>query len=253
LTGLTANNRVYDGTTAATVTIAGAALNGTIAGDMVQLDAANYSALFGDRNVGSGKFVSVTGFGLSGLDAGNYLLTQPTGLTANITPRPITITATSNTKYFDATTGAAAIPALAGDLVGGDAFTLLGERYFTSEVGTGITLMPFADIADGNGGNNYAVTFVNSSTGVIQKHPSTVAEDVASFGASTLDDTVAAAALSAHAREQSTKGEACVAEDSENCVVGEAASSTPRVISSGIKLPQGVASSQKDRATDVKW
>jgi hypothetical protein len=45
------------------------------------------SGSFADRHVGSAKPVTVTGFGLTGADAGNYAIVQPTGLTANITQR----------------------------------------------------------------------------------------------------------------------------------------------------------------------
>jgi hypothetical protein len=43
------------------------------------------SGAFADKNVGTGKAVTVTGFTLTGTDAGNYSVLQPTGLTANIT------------------------------------------------------------------------------------------------------------------------------------------------------------------------
>ena len=42
------------------------------------------SGLFDTKNVGTGKGVAVTGYALSGTDAGNYNLIQPSGLTANI-------------------------------------------------------------------------------------------------------------------------------------------------------------------------
>jgi filamentous hemagglutinin family protein len=251
--GLSANDRVYDGTTTATLTTTGAALNGVVLGDSATLDAASYSALFGDKNVGAVKEVSVTGLGLSGTDAGNYILTQPTGLTASITPRPLTITAGTNIKYYDATTGAAATPTLSGALVGSDSFALLGEQYAAAEVGTGLTLIPLAVINDGNGGNNYAVTFVNDTTGTIQMNPADVAEDVGSSAASGLEDTVAAAGRSDRVRVQGKRDEVCVADDSRNCVVGEISLSTPQVISTGIRLPQGVTTTSLDATPGVRW
>lgn len=251
-TGVVADNRVYDGTTTATLTTTGAVLNGLVLGDSAALDAASYSALFGDKNVGGGKAVSVSGLGLSGADAGNYILTQLTGLTASITPRPLTITAGSNTKYYDASLGAAVVPTVSGSLVGGDTFTLLGERYSTAEVGTGLTLTPIALIADGNGGQNYALTFVNDMTGVIQQNPAAVAEDIGSSSTSGLEDTVAAAGRSDRVRVQGKRDEVCVADDSQNCVVGEASLSTPQVISTGIKLPRGVTTTL-DAASGMRW
>ena len=44
---------------------------------------ASANATFEDKNVGTAKPVTVNGVSLVGADAGNYSLTQPTGLTAN--------------------------------------------------------------------------------------------------------------------------------------------------------------------------
>lgn len=89
ITGITAQNKVYDGTLAATLT--GGTLNGVTAGDNVQLDMTGVTAKFADKAVGTDKAVTVTGsFRLTGEDAYKYTLTQPTsaelGLTASITP-----------------------------------------------------------------------------------------------------------------------------------------------------------------------
>ena len=60
-------NKVYDGTTAATVTLA----DNRIAGDV--LTTTYTSASFADKNVGTGKAVSVSGIAISGgADPGNY-------------------------------------------------------------------------------------------------------------------------------------------------------------------------------------
>ena len=50
------------------------------------------SATFNNKNVGTGKAVSVTGIAISGTDAGNYTLTSTTAsTTANITARVLTV------------------------------------------------------------------------------------------------------------------------------------------------------------------
>ena len=49
------------------------------------------SAQFSDKNVGNAKTVVLTGYGLSGADAGNYLLSTPASLTADITPATLNI------------------------------------------------------------------------------------------------------------------------------------------------------------------
>jgi hypothetical protein len=85
VTGVTANNKVYNGTTTTTINASGAALVGVISGDTVTLNAASGIGNFADANATTGKSVTVSGLTLSGGDAGNYSLTQPT-TTADITP-----------------------------------------------------------------------------------------------------------------------------------------------------------------------
>jgi hypothetical protein len=85
VSGITVNNKVYDGNTTATLDSSGAVLHGVVDGDDVTLDASAYTATFASPDVGNGTAVTVSGLGLSGAQAGNYTLTQPTGLTGNIT------------------------------------------------------------------------------------------------------------------------------------------------------------------------
>jgi len=82
---------------------------------------------------------------------------------------PLTVTAQPNTKDYDGTTAAAAIPTItAGSLQNGDVATLT-EAYDTSLIGTAKTLIPSVVIR--NAGvdvtANYYVTKVNDNTGVI--------------------------------------------------------------------------------------
>ena len=75
-------NKVYDGTTTATVTLT----DNRVAGDV--FTDADTSATFADKNVGTGKTVTVAGITITGTDAGNYTLANTTATTtANITPR----------------------------------------------------------------------------------------------------------------------------------------------------------------------
>ncbi|WP_186801030.1 YDG domain-containing protein, partial [Escherichia coli] len=84
-TGITAANKVYDTTTAATLTTTGAAFTGKITGDVLTLGAAP-TGNFSDKNVANGKTVNITGLSLGGADAGNYTLASSTATTtANIT------------------------------------------------------------------------------------------------------------------------------------------------------------------------
>lgn len=90
VSGVAASNKVYDGTTTATIT---ASLQGVADGDSVQLTTP--AADFDTKDAGTGKAVTIAAggsFTISGADAGNYTLTQPTvsGLTADITPATLT-------------------------------------------------------------------------------------------------------------------------------------------------------------------
>ena len=90
VSGVAASNKVYDGTTTATIT---ASLQGVADGDSVQLTAP--AAGFDTKDAGTGKAVTIAAGGsfvISGADATNYTLTQPTvsGLTADITPATLT-------------------------------------------------------------------------------------------------------------------------------------------------------------------
>ena len=66
----TASNKVYDATTAATVLTR--SLTGVIAGDTVNL--VGGTATFANKNVGTGKIVTLTGATLDGTDKDNYVL-----------------------------------------------------------------------------------------------------------------------------------------------------------------------------------
>src|SRR5205807_7764717 len=88
--GVLANNKIYDGTTVATLTT-GAASVTPLGSDMVTLSSVGASGAFADPNVGMGKPVTVIGFTIGGADAGNYLLNQPTGLTADITAASLVV------------------------------------------------------------------------------------------------------------------------------------------------------------------
>lgn len=90
VSSVTASNKVYDGTAAATIT---ASLQGVADGDSVQLTPP--AADFDTKDAGTGKAVTIAAggsFTISGADAGNYTLTQPTvsGLTADVTPATLT-------------------------------------------------------------------------------------------------------------------------------------------------------------------
>ncbi|MBI5702098.1 MAG: hypothetical protein HZC39_01090, partial [Chloroflexi bacterium] len=126
VSGITAANKTYDGNTTATLNTASASLVGVVSGDTVTLNTASATGAFSDKSVGTGKTVTVSGLSLSGADAGNYSLTQPT-TTADITAKALTVSGiTASNKTYDGNTTATLNTASASlvGVVSGDTVTL---------------------------------------------------------------------------------------------------------------------------------
>ena len=89
------SNKVYDGTT--TATIATRALTGVLGTDDLSLGGG--TALFANKNVGTGKTVTITNLSLSGTASNNYqLATTTVTATANITKAPLTVAADNQSR-----------------------------------------------------------------------------------------------------------------------------------------------------------
>ena len=88
ISGASTTNRAYDATT--TVAVSGGSLVGVETGDTVTLGGSPTGTV-ASATVGNSKAVTVTGYSISGASSGNYSLTQPTGLTVNITKATPTI------------------------------------------------------------------------------------------------------------------------------------------------------------------
>src|SRR5207245_152381 len=108
----------YDGTFETDTTAAPVILSdGRVPADSVT--DSDTAASFADKNVGTGKTVSVSGISISGTDAANYSLLNTTASTsADISPRDLTVSATGINKTYDGTTDATV--SLSDDRVAGD-------------------------------------------------------------------------------------------------------------------------------------
>ncbi len=122
VTGATAANKVYDDTVQAQVGYQTASLVGVLSPDAVTLDTSAAQASFASASAGTARAVTVSGLALSGAAAGNYSLAQPSGLTADITRRPLAVTATGLDRAYDGTT--AATVTLGDDRLSGDALVV---------------------------------------------------------------------------------------------------------------------------------
>ncbi len=182
----TANSKTYDSSTSAIAspTVAGLLGTDTVTG-LVEA--------YGDRNTGSSKTLNVTAYTVNDGNGGNnYTVLTVVNTSGQINKFALTLTAISNTKIFDGTTAATTSPATS-TLVGNDSITGLAEVYTDKNVASSKTISVSAyTINDGNGGNNYAVTTIINTTGVINKAALVIK---ATTNTKSWDGTTSAAAL----------------------------------------------------------
>ncbi|MCW3836502.1 YDG domain-containing protein [Sphingomonas canadensis] len=150
----TANNKTYDGATGGTGSVV---LNGVVQGDAVGTNGTVFT--FADKNAGTGKTVSVSGTTLTGADAGNYTLTVPASVLADILKKAITGTATANNKTYDGATGGTGSVVLNG-VVQGDAVGTSGTVFTFADknAGTGKTVSVSGTTLTGADAGNYTLT-----------------------------------------------------------------------------------------------
>jgi hypothetical protein len=164
--GITANNKVYNGVTGATLVSNNVVLSGVITGDAVNLSTNGYLANFASAGVGNGIAVTFSGMTLGGSSAGNYTLTQPTALTANITAASVAVSSgiTANNKVYNGVTGAtlASNNVVLSGVVTGDAVSLNTNGYLatfaSAGVGNGIAVTVSGMTLGGSSAGNYALT-----------------------------------------------------------------------------------------------
>ena len=178
VSGLTASNKIYDGTNEAT--LSGGTISGLVARDAADQYCDEHQGYrikyyipeigtFADENVGTNKAVEIAEIELTGCSADNYVLTQPTGLKANITKAPITVKA----KDVTLKTGAA-IPTFdesSYDITSGELF---GDDKITGKLATNCTSASVAkdfNITQGTltAGSNYDLTFIAGKLSVVDK------------------------------------------------------------------------------------
>ncbi|NBU42055.1 MAG: cadherin repeat domain-containing protein, partial [Planctomycetia bacterium] len=187
----------YDGTTAAAIT--GATLVGVVAGDSVTVSG---SGTFASPNAAAGIAVTPA-LVLSGAASPNYTLTQPTGLSATIARRPVTVRALDVSKTsgesLTAGPGSTAFTAsglLSGDTIGSITITFgpaaaagtLGGRYSGQAIpsaATGGTFNP----------DNYAIDYTAGDIVVVTVNQPATSVSLANVVATLPENTSTAAAL----------------------------------------------------------
>jgi hypothetical protein len=187
LSGVSANSKVYDATSAAALSFGSASLVGILSGDNIVLDTAGATGTFASVDVGTSIAVAASGFGLGGTAAGNYQLTQPTGLAADITPRSLAVSITGNpTKTYNGNASAVLNPVnfLLTGFAGSDGATvdqISQASYATANAGTQLVTASLA-VSDyvavgGTKLSNYILPTSVTGMGTIAQAPITIAID----------------------------------------------------------------------------
>ena len=172
VTGVTAENKTYDGNTSATLNTSLAALVGVVGDDNVVLEKGAAIGTFSDANVADGITVTVSGLSLSGTKALNYTLTQPT-TTANISVKHITGGFTAADKVYDGTTDATVLTRFLNGAISGDEVSLSGGTATFEDANVGvnkIVTLSGAALA-GADMDNYVLDSVDTTTASITITP----------------------------------------------------------------------------------
>ena len=137
ITGITGANKIYDGTTNALIN-GTASYIGLVLADAGLSVAGSPSFNFNDKNVGTSKPITVTGFAAP---SANYILTQPTGLSGDITPKAAIINVVASNKQYDGTT-AAIVNLSSPSFIASDIVTInyASATFDTKEIGTNKTV-----------------------------------------------------------------------------------------------------------------
>src|SRR5690606_12957626 len=123
VTGIAAEDKVYDGTTSATLDVSGAVFAGMVAGDTLKV--ASATGAFATKDAGENKEVTISGIVLGGVDAGNYELASSTSsTTATIAPRVVIL---RGSRVYDGTRDLAAGIFTLHNLVEGETLSLSGS------------------------------------------------------------------------------------------------------------------------------
>lgn len=164
--GFEAQSKVYDGKADAVVNSTNAKLDGMIEGTDVGFDKTGLTFKFDDKNVGTSKAVKNTApITLAGADKDNYNLNPTVELTADITRKPVTVTAAVAEKTYDGLTNNAAVTLSAPELIAGDdvQFDKVTGTYVTADAGDAVEVEVNYAIYGADQGN-YNITKAEEKT-----------------------------------------------------------------------------------------
>jgi hypothetical protein len=170
--GLDGSDKSYDGTTSTSLS-GTPSLLGVETVDQANVILGGTPLIsFVSPNSGSAVEIVVSGYALSGSEAGNYQVVQPVGLTADINPKPATITANNQNKASGSvlTLGPGQKEFTVAGLVTGEAIdtvTLVASGGTQAQDPVGFYSITVSDPVGGAfnrfRSGNYAFTFVNGT------------------------------------------------------------------------------------------
>lgn len=117
--GIVAEDRVYDGTTAASGRVT--SITGLIRGDSLTVSGGRFA--FADADAGSNKSVTVAGLTLGGADSGNYVIAGTSAATASILKRSLTVRANDTQVSWFGAAAPLSYTIVSGSIAPGDRLT----------------------------------------------------------------------------------------------------------------------------------
>ena len=154
ITGITADNKPYDGTTAVGLDTSGAVISGLIAGD--DLSIVIGTGVFPTKNAGTHQIV-FTGYDLEGTSFGNYQLVSQPIVSATITKIPLVISIQGDYEITYGDQRPEFLVSYDGFIPGEAASDLIGTLYFDCNYEVGSKIGNYWVMPAGVSSNNYNI------------------------------------------------------------------------------------------------
>ena len=165
----TAGDKTYDGNSNASVLTL--TLTGVVAADLGNVTLTGGTAGFATATVGTGKTVTLTGATLTGTAAGNYNLSSVSTTTAAITALGFTGSFTAADKVYDGNTNATVLTRSLSGVLAGDTVnvTLTGGTagFANATVGAGKLVTLTGATLTGTAADNYSLSSVGTTTAAV--------------------------------------------------------------------------------------
>jgi hypothetical protein len=157
----TGEDKVYDGMTAATVTLS----DNRVSGD--DLDLSDATSSYEDKNAGTGKTVSVSGIMLGGRDAANYTWNTTAMTEANIIPANLTVTANDTSKSYDGIAYIGGNGVTYSGFVNGETDSVLSGRVIYGGTSQGaVSIGSYMITPGGLGSGNYVIMYLDGELNI---------------------------------------------------------------------------------------